>query len=301
MDAQRNLRVLIADRAERLDKFLSAELPEFSRTRLTELIDSGGVTVDGRAEKRSFKLSEGMSVSLPLPEDRAAHDLTPADIPIQVLYEDDDMMVVNKPRGLATHPAPSLREPSLVNALLGMRTDLSSTGGAFRPGIVHRLDKETTGVLLIAKTDAAHVSLAKQIEKRTAKREYLAIVLGDLRIDGNSMRIEAPIGRDPKNRQRMALTQEGKSATTHLSVVQRVDAGTLIRCRLETGRTHQIRVHLASIGHPVLGDTVYGGRSTEAMQLHAWRIEFEDLKGTTHSVEAPLPPDFLATLASPSP
>ena len=295
MDGQGHIRKLTADRAERLDKFLADELPDFSRTRLTELIDSGEVQVDGRKEKRSFKLEPGMTVSLSLPEDREAHDLTPADIPIQILYEDGDILVVSKPRGLATHPAPSLKEPSLVNALLGMKTELSGVGGTFRPGIVHRLDKDTTGVLLVAKSDAAHAHLAKQIEKRSAKREYLAIVAGDLRIDGNAMRIEAPIGRDPRNRQRMALVKEGKPAITHVFVVRRVDSGTLIRCRLETGRTHQIRVHLSSIGHPVLGDAVYGPRSNAdmPMQLHAWRIEFEDLDGKRHEVSAEPPEDFL--------
>jgi 23S rRNA pseudouridine1911/1915/1917 synthase len=300
VDEQGHLRILIADREERLDRFIARSLPLFSRSRLTELIDAGQVLVDGAVEKRSFRLSVGMKVEVPAPEDRAAHDLSPASIPIEVLYEDEDVMVVSKPRGLATHPAPSLREPSLVNALLGRGASLSTAGGEFRPGIVHRLDKETTGAILIAKTDAAHASLAKQIERRTAGREYLAVIEGDLAVDGDWLRIEAPVGRDPRNRLKMTITRDGKPATTLVQVVGRVDAGTVVRCRLETGRTHQIRVHLSSINHPVLGDSIYAPKRllTLPLQLHAWRIAFDHPRsGARVEVEAPPPADFVGKTA----
>jgi len=263
---------------------------------LTELIDSGQVMVDGVVQKRSFKVLPGMRIDVPEIEDRESHDLTPANIPLEIVYSDEDVMVVNKPRGLATHPAPSLKEPSLVNALLGLGGDLSSAGGDFRPGIVHRLDKETTGAILIAKNDNAHASLAKQIEKRTAGREYLAVIDGDLAVDGDWLRIEAPIGRDPRNRLKMAVVKEGKPATTLVQVLGRCDAGTVVRCRLETGRTHQIRVHLSSIRHAVLGDSLYAGKhlQTAPLQLHAWRIAFDHpVTGARIEVEAKPPEDFL--------
>jgi 23S rRNA pseudouridine1911/1915/1917 synthase len=281
---------------DRLDRAVAVALPNHSRSRLTELVDAGLVQVDGVAQKRSFRVFPGMEISLDEPEDRAAHDLTPADIDLEILFENADMLVVNKPRGLATHPAQSLKEPSLVNALLARAGSLSTAGGDFRPGIVHRLDKDTTGVILVAKNDRAHVDLAKQIELRTARREYLAVVAGDLRVDGDSLRIEAPIARDKHNRLKMALDADGKPAVTLVRVVKRIDAGTLVRCRLETGRTHQIRVHLSSIGHPVLGDSLYAPRSMQGvpLQLHALSIEFA-LPGSSErkTVEAAPPADFL--------
>lgn len=252
--------------------------------------------VDGVVQKRSFKVLPGMRIDVPEIEDRESHDLTPANIPLEIVYSDEDVMVVNKPRGLATHPASSLKEPSLVNALLGLGGELSSAGGDFRPGIVHRLDKETTGAILIAKNDNAHASLAKQIEKRTAGREYLAVIDGDLAVDGDWLRIEAPIGRDPRNRLKMAVVKEGKPATTLVQVLGRCDAGTVVRCRLETGRTHQIRVHLSSIRHAVLGDSLYAGKhlQTAPLQLHAWRIAFDHpVTGARIEVEAKPPEDFL--------
>lgn len=259
----------------RLDSFLAGELRDHSRTRLAELITSGAVTVDGKPRKPSFRLEPGMSVELAsLPQNRPAHDLTPAAIPIDVLFEDEHLLVVSKPRGMATHPAPSLREPSLVNALLARGQSLSETGGAFRPGIVHRLDKATTGLIVVAKTDAAHHALARQFADKTAGRAYLAWVQGE--ITQPELRIEAPIGRDPKNRTRMAVDPKGKPAATLVRVLKRTGATTLIECRLETGRTHQIRVHLAAIGHPVVGDAVYNRSPGEhPLQLHAARLEFK--------------------------
>lgn len=304
MDEQGHLRILIADREERLDKFLAGTLTNFSRSKLTEMIDSGLVEVDGQPQKRSFRVAPGMMVQIPEPGPSVAHDLTPAEIPLDILYEDGDLLVVNKPRGLATHPAPSLREASLVNALLAHGTSLSNAGGEYRPGIVHRLDKDTTGAILIAKNDAAHASLAKQIELRTAGREYLAVIDGFLAIEGDWLRIEAPIARDPKNRLRMSISKDGKAATTLVQAVGRIDAGMVVRCKLLTGRTHQIRVHLSSINHPVLGDAIYAPKRLQGvpLQLHAWRIAFDHPRtGTRMEVVAPPPPDFLgSTLSSQS-
>ena len=260
---------LVAETTERLDRFLAQMLPEHSRTKLARLIDAGEVTVDDVPQKPSFRLEPGMRVALAEPQDKAAHDLTPADIPLDVVYEDDALLVVNKPRGLASHPASSLNEPSLVNALLARGTRLSEVGEAFRPGIVHRLDKETTGLMVVAKTDAAHVSLARQMEGKTAERRYLALVAGV--VERERFVIDMPIGRDPKHRVRMGVVPDGKPARTHVKRLARLDAGTLLACRLETGRTHQIRVHLAYHAMPVVGDVLYAPKAVGggALQLHA--------------------------------
>ena len=227
------------------------------------------------------------------PAETGAHDLTPADIPLEILHEDEDLLVVNKPRGLATHPAASLKEPSLVNALLASH-QLSSGSAAFRPGIVHRLDKETTGVIIVAKNDAAHVALAKAIEERKVHRCYVAVVHGEL--DQEKFKIDAPIARDKKNRLKMAVDPKGKSAITHVYKIGTVPEGTVVEVRLETGRTHQIRVHLASIGHPVVGDALYSRQKSHLpLQLHAVSISFDH--PVTHEgiiVIAGPPDDFVA-------
>jgi 23S rRNA pseudouridine1911/1915/1917 synthase len=266
---------LIADQKERLDKFLARSLPEHSRTKLTKMIDSGDVLVGGKALKASFPLEPGMVVELDEPEMTEAHDLTPADIPLDIVFEDDSLLVVNKPRGLASHPAASLKEPSLVNALLGRHTPLSSAAGDFRPGIVHRLDKETTGLMVVAKNDIAHVLLAKQLESKTAERRYFAVVAG--KIEEERFTINFPIGRSKVNRQHMVVDPKGRRAVTHLKKIARLDQGTLVAARLETGRTHQIRVHLRSVGHPVLGDNLYAPKeySNGPMQLHAAFLSFD--------------------------
>jgi 23S rRNA pseudouridine1911/1915/1917 synthase len=265
----------VAESSERLDRFLAQRLPEHSRTKLAKLIDAGEVTVDGQAQKPSFKLEPGMKVALSEPPETPAHDLTPAEIPLDIVYEDDVLLVVNKPRGLASHPAASLNEPSLVNALLARGTKLSEVGEAFRPGIVHRLDKETTGLMVVAKTDTAHVTLARQIEGKSAERRYVAVVGGN--VERERFLIDMPIGRDPKNRIRMAVVPDGKFARTHVKRLARLDAGTLLACRLETGRTHQIRVHLAYHAMPVLGDAIYAPKALREgpMQLHAAYLAFD--------------------------
>jgi 23S rRNA pseudouridine1911/1915/1917 synthase len=268
--------ILIADARERLDKFLARMLPDHSRTKLARLIDGGEVLVDGKLQtKPSFPLEPGMEVGLEEPDETAAHDLTPADIPLDVVYEDDVLLVINKPRGLAAHPAASLKEPSLVNALLARKTELSTAAGEFRPGIVHRLDKETTGLMVVAKNDQAHVILARQMETKTAERRYLAVVAGD--VEQDRFTINAPMARSKTNRMQMAVDPHGKPAITHIRRLTRVAQGTAVACRLETGRTHQIRVHLRAVGHPVQGDALYAPKeyASGPLQLHAGFLAFD--------------------------
>lgn len=243
------------DVEDRLDRFLTRLLPEHSRTRLARLADDGGVRVDGVPRPPGFRLRTGMIVDVDDLAPREAHDLTPVAVPLSILFEDEDMIVVDKPRGLASHPAIGQRAPTLVHALLARNTPLSSAAGGFRPGIVHRLDMETTGLLVVAKNDAAHRHLAAQIQAKSAERRYLALVMG--RPDQARFRVEAPIGRDPTHRKRMAVISGGKNAATEFSVIRSVANGTLVGCRLETGRTHQIRVHALALGMPLVGDALY--------------------------------------------
>lgn len=283
-----------ADRTERLDRLLPRFMTDFSRSKLSQLISDGEVTVNGKVVKPSFELREGDVVVVARDPAVEVHNLEPADIPIHVLYEDDDLLVVDKPRGLAVHPASTLKEPSLVNALLSRNIQLSSAAGEFRPGIVHRLDKETTGLMIVAKNDQAHVILAKQIEKKFAERRYVAIVAGDLSQD--RFTIDAPIGRDEHYRVKMAVSQSGKQAITHIKKIARLDAGTLLAARLETGRTHQIRVHLRAIGHPVIGDKLYAPKEfmTLPMQLHAVYLSFSHpVSGEMLSFYVDPPDDFV--------
>lgn len=284
--------VLRADRSERLDRFLARSLPEHSRSRLAEWIELGKVRVDGAVRKPSFRLTEGMEVRLEPLAERPAHDLTPVELPLEVLYEDPWLLVVNKPRGMATHPAPSLKEPSLVNVLLARCGELSAGSAPYRPGIVHRLDKDTTGLLVVAKTDRSHRLLAEQIAQKAAVRRYLAWVRGEP--DWESVRIEGPIGRDPRNRTRMAVVPDGKPAVTLARALLRQERRTLVACRLETGRTHQIRVHLASLGHPVLGDPIYGPKGEGLpLQLHAGFLGLRHPELGWMEWLCPPPADFL--------
>jgi 23S rRNA pseudouridine1911/1915/1917 synthase len=284
---------LVAEKAERLDVFLTQQFPDLSRSKVAEWIKSGSVLVDGATAKPSRMLHSGAVVECLNEPESTPHDLTPVKIPLDIRYEDEHLIVVNKPRGLAVHPAVSLQEPSLVNALLAHSEELSRVGGDYRPGIVHRLDKETTGVMLVAKNDVVHRHLAKQIETKAAGREYLAVVHGTP--THKKFVIDAPIGRDPRNRIMMAIRPDGKFARTHVQSLEFAAAGTLVYCKLETGRTHQIRVHLSSFGHPVVGDKTYGKKDdVTAMQLHAARITFEHpISHQIHTIEAPLPEDFL--------
>lgn len=259
----------VSDGEERLDRFLADRMPEHSRAKIAAWISEGGVRVEGKVEKASFRLKPGMSVEIDALPPSESHNLTPADIPLAILFEDDDLLIVDKPRGLATHPAASLREPSLVNALLGRKGALSTAAGACRPGIVHRLDKETTGLLVVAKNDATHAALSDQFALRTAVRRYVAWIGGN--VGRESFRVEAPIGRDPKDRLRMAVVQGGKPAATVARRLKLEGSDALVSLKLETGRTHQIRVHLAFAGCPVYGDTLYAPKPMQdgPLQLHA--------------------------------
>ncbi len=283
--------IFIADGTDRLDKFLARVLPDHSRTKLTKIINEEKVLVNGKKAKASLKLEPGMSIELDEPEEAEIHDLSPADIPLDVVYEDEFLLVVNKPRGLASHPAATLKQPSLVNALLGRNITLSGVGESYRPGIVHRLDKETTGLMVVAKTDAAHVSLAKQMESKSAERRYVANVAGE--VTEERFKVDAPIGRNKVNRVLMAVDPEGKHALTHCLRVARLEHGTLVAVRLETGRTHQIRVHLRAIGHPVLGDKLYAPKeyAKGELQLHAGYLAF-DHPETGERVETYCDPPF---------
>lgn len=242
---------------QRLDAFLAGAIPELTRAAVQRLIEGGLVLLGGAVPKASVKLRLGdlLSVEIPPPEPTAARA---EDIPLEILYEDADLVVVNKPAGMVVHPGAGNSEGTLVNALLGHCHDLSGIGGELRPGIVHRIDKDTSGILVVAKSDAAHQGLAKQFSDHTVKRIYLALVFGSMKSDTG--RIEGVIGRHPVDRKKMSGTaKHGKHAVTHWRVEGRYDGICLLRLRLETGRTHQIRVHLSESGHPLLGDPVYGG------------------------------------------
>ena len=260
----------------RLDAFISSEL-DISRSLAAELIDGGKVTVNGKLAKKSNKVVTGNEVSVEMPE-LSEPEALPENIPLNIVYEDDDLLVVNKPKGMVVHPAPGNPDGTLVNALLyHCKGSLSGINGVMRPGIVHRIDKDTSGLLIVAKNDSAHRSLAEQIKEHSFTREYRAVVYGNLKLDSGT--VNAPIGRDPKNRQRMAIVYvNSKPAVTHYEVLQHFEGFTYIKCRLETGRTHQIRVHMASLGHPIAGDPVYGPKKVitklQGQCLHAGLIGF---------------------------
>ena len=285
-----------ADRdGERLDVFLARMDETLSRSRVQRLIADGHVMVDGKTPKASQRLSEGATVAVEMPEPEAT-DILPEKIPLDILYEDEDVIVVNKARGMVVHPAAGVSRGTLVNALLAHCKDLSGINGALRPGIVHRLDKDTSGVMIAAKNDAAHRSLAEQIQQKTAKRVYWAILTGNIAEEEGV--IHGAIGRNPKDRQKMAVVREnGKDATTKFRVLERFGAYTLVECRLMTGRTHQIRVHMAYIGHPVVGDPKYGAKkcpfSIEGQALHSKTLMFTHPRtGERMEFEAPLPEDM---------
>ncbi len=255
--------VLPEDAGKRLDVFLS-ERAEISRSTAARLCEDGSVSVGKTPEKKNFKLSEGDTVEACFPEPEPSEAL-PEDIPLDVVYEDGDIIVINKPQGMVVHPAAGNADGTLVNALLHHCGDsLSAIGGVVRPGIVHRIDKDTGGLLVVAKNDMAHTALADAIKRHDVRRIYRALIVGNIREDAGT--VDAPIGRHPVDRKRMAVIRDprlaSREAVTHWSVIERFDGFTLVECRLETGRTHQIRVHMAHIGHPVLGDPVYGGDKT---------------------------------------
>lgn len=263
------------DEGKRIDKWAAGLLGSESRNRLQQLIKDGYVRVNDQGVKANYRLKEGDRVTIFLPDPEPV-DIPAEAIPLDIVYEDDQVIVVNKPRGMVVHPAPGHLTGTLVNALLYHCKDLSGINGVLRPGIVHRIDKDTSGLLMAAKTDDAHRCLAKQLKDKTTRRLYLAIVHGDL--SDPSGTIDAPIGRDEKDRKKMAVTaRNGKRAVTHFKVLERFTGYTYVACRLETGRTHQIRVHMAYIGHPLAGDPKYGPRKTLAIggqALHAAELGF---------------------------
>ena len=291
---------LTACKIARCDVYLAENMPDLSRSFLKKLFDSGEIKVNGKAVRASHKLREGDEISLTLPEAKKL-DVEAQDIPLDIVYEDDDVLVINKERGMVVHPAAGNEDSTLVNALMHHCGDnLSGINGVLRPGIVHRIDKDTTGLLVVAKNDKAHQSLTDQLSDRSLSRTYFAIVHGNIKED--NLTVDAPIARDTKDRKKMAIARkDGRDAVTHITVLERFNKYTLIRCKLETGRTHQIRVHVKSIGHPILGDKTYGLKKEEyslvGQLLHAGEIGFIHPKtGENVSFSAPLPEDFSETL-----
>jgi 23S rRNA pseudouridine1911/1915/1917 synthase len=300
----------------RIDRLLAERFPDITRSRFQKLLRDGQVTARGRKVRSAYRVLLGDDICIRLPEPEPL-DLTPEDIPLRIVHEDDAVLVVDKPAGLVVHPAAGNARGTLVHALLFHRPGLAAGSAEARPGIVHRLDKDTTGLMVVAKTERAHVRLSEALRRRQVHREYVALVWGAMRHDSGT--IEAPIGRSPQDRKRMAVNvPNGKPATTHWRVRERLDFTSLLDVELGTGRTHQIRVHLSSIGHPVFGDPTYGGRNSRLTQLaagprvlarqaldnlprqalHAARLSFlHPTTGRELRFASALPDDFEATLA----
>ena len=292
----RDLSFSVSDeyRGYRLDKGISEYYDDISRSRIAKLIKDGEVTVNGNVMKPSYVLETGDLVSFSIGEAELP-DIEPEDIPLDVLYEDDAVIVVNKPKGMVVHPAAGHYSGTLVNALMYHCKDLSGINGVMRPGIVHRIDKDTTGSLIVCKNDSAHRDLAIQLAQHSIDRRYRAVVWGGF--DSDEGTVDLPIGRDKRDRKKMAVDPGGKRAVTHYKVLERYREHSYIECVLETGRTHQIRVHMTQLGHPILGDEVYGARrakiKTFGQTLHAYYIGFvSPATGKTVEVTAPLPEYF---------
>lgn len=305
---------------KRLDIYVAEQIPDLSRSLVQKLIGSGHVLVNGAVTHASYKLQAGDVVGVIVPAAEPT-EIVAEDIPLDIVYEDDQIMVINKAKGMTVHPAPGSKHGTLVNAILAHCDDLSGIGGVERPGIVHRLDKDTSGLLVVAKTDAAHASLQMQIQERAAERRYYALVWGATKF--NEAVVDAPIGRHPSDRQKMTVIKEterytSRVAITHLKALERFDNFTLLEAKLETGRTHQIRVHCAFICHPVVGDPVYGGikrnlpsslskishkalagliEGLNGQALHAYSLSFDHpITGERLSFEAPMPADMQAII-----
>ncbi len=294
------LQITAEESGERIDALLAHILPQLSRSAAQRLLEEGRVLLRGAPVRKNYRCSAGDCFLLSLPEAEEV-PLVPQDIPLDVVYEDGDVIVVNKPRGLVVHPAPGHSDGTLVNALLFHCGDsLSGIGGEKRPGIVHRIDKDTSGLLIVAKNDFAHQTLSEQLADRSLSRVYEAVVRGNLREDAGT--VSKPIGRHPTDRKRMAVLPGGRPAVTHWEVLARYRGYTHIRCRLETGRTHQIRVHLASLGHPLLGDAVYGAPAPDkgltGQCLHARELKFiHPRSGEPVRLETQLPEYFTDVLS----
>ena len=291
---------LTAADSGRVDALLAAALPDLSRAFVQKLLEEGRVTCRGRPVKKSFRPDPGDTLTLDIPDPEPL-SVTAEAIPLDVVYEDADVIVVNKPKGMVVHPAPGHTGGTLVNALMAhCGEELSGINGVLRPGIVHRIDKDTSGLLIAAKNDAAHKFLAAQLADHSLSRTYECVAVGNLREDAGT--VDAPSGRHPTDRKKQCVTEKnGKPAVTHWEVLERFPGFTHLRCRLETGRTHQIRVHLASLGHPILGDTVYGAKKPvpglEGQCLHARELRFIHPDGRPMALSCPLP-DYFETVLS---
>jgi len=289
---------IVSESGQRLDRFIAASWPELTRSAAQRLIAAGLATLNGVAVRASQRVTAGDCVVVEVPAPSPG-ELEPEAIPLDIVYEDSDVLVINKPAGLVVHPAPGHPTGTLVHAVLALDVELD-VGNSQRPGIVHRLDKDTSGLMVVAKNDRAQAALAEQMQGRAMKKEYLALVLG--RIIPSQGIIEAPIGRAPRDRKRMAVVAGGRQARTRFQVLEHLDGYTLLLARLETGRTHQIRVHLSSIGHPVVGDPVYGPRQPfvglKRQFLHAYRLGLDLPSNGYREFVAPLPDDLRDALRS---
>ncbi len=297
---QVNIAVSEEQTSERLDKFLSTTEPEWSRTQVQQWVKDGLIEVNGKQVKANYKVQAGDQIKVEIPDPEAL-DVEAEPMDLDIYYEDADVLVVNKPRGMVVHPAPGHVSGTLVNGLMAHCKDLSGINGVMRPGIVHRIDKDTSGLLMVAKNDVAHESLVNQLVAKTVTRKYTAVVHGIIQHDTGT--IDAPIGRDKKDRQSMTVTKENaKQAVTHFDVIERFKDFTVVECRLETGRTHQIRVHMKYIGYPLAGDPKYGPRKTvdfNGQLLHAGVLGFDHPRtGEYIEFTAPIPADMQAFIDS---
>ena len=284
----------------RIDKFLSEQLPDQSRSYLQKLLKEGNVTVNEKTVKANYKVQLSDTVKLELPEPECP-DILPEDIPLDILYEDEDVLIINKPKGMVVHPSAGHYTHTVVNAVMfHCKEHLSGINGVMRPGIVHRIDMDTTGAIVICKNDMAHQSLAKQLKDKTNTREYVALVHGNIKEDSGT--IDAPLGRSKVDRKKQAVVKDGRNAVTHFEVLKRYGDYTLVKCVLETGRTHQIRVHMKYIGHPLVGDQLYGPRKTlgnSGQFLHAEKLGFVHPRTNEYlEFTAPLPENFKKLLES---
>jgi 23S rRNA pseudouridine1911/1915/1917 synthase len=280
-------------KGERLDVYLRAKLPDLSRERIKSLIEEGFILVEGKSVKPSYKLKGGEQVLVRIPVEKE-YSLQPKEVPFEILYEDEDLAIIYKPAGIVVHPAPGHLDDTLVHGLLLKLRSLSGVGGELRPGIVHRLDKDTSGVMLVAKNDFAHKKLTQDFKERRVEKEYLAILYGKLTQKEGTL--DFPIGRHPVQRKKMAVVKEGRQALTKYQVLKLFKKASLVLAKPLTGRTHQLRVHFSHIGHPILGDPIYGGLKPdiprpERLMLHAYRISFEHPRTGAHLTFAKDPPE----------
>ena len=286
---------IVIESGKRLDAYIASKTEEITRTMAQRLIEQGNVVVNGQKQKVSYKVSEGDIIDIEQPKAQEI-ELKAQDIPVEIIYEDNDIIVVNKPKGMVVHPANGNPDGTLVNAIMAICKDtLSGIGGEIRPGIVHRLDKDTSGLLIVAKNDKAHVNMSEQIKNHKVKKTYIALVRGIVK--ENEATIDMPIGRSNSDRKKMAVNKNGKNAVTHIKVLKRYDKYTLLEVNIETGRTHQIRVHLSHIGYPIIGDYTYSNGKNEfgvvGQCLHAKQLEFKHpITDKEMKLEAELPEYF---------